>query len=79
MLKFLNPSNTFSLATKIINLTSSKSKIIYKELPLDDPKRRRPNIDKAKRNLNWIPKIQLDDGLDKTIRYFKENLLKEKV
>jgi UDP-glucuronate decarboxylase len=64
------------LAKKIIKLTDSKSKIIYKPLPEDDPKRRRPNIELANKELKWEPKIQLEEGLKKTINYF-ELLLKK--
>ena len=59
------------LAKKIIKLTNSKSKIIFKELPQDDPKQRQPDITVAKQKLNWQPKIKLQDGLIKTIEYFK--------
>ena len=63
------------LAKKIIKLTDSKSKIIYKPLPEDDPKQRQPNIKLAKRELKWEPKIQLEDGLKRTTSYF-DRLLK---
>jgi UDP-glucuronate decarboxylase len=59
------------LAEKVIELTNSKSKIIYKDLPGDDPKKRKPDISKAKKSLNWKPKISLNNGLNKTIDYFK--------
>lgn len=59
------------LAEKIIKLTKSKSKIIFNPLPQDDPTQRKPNIEYAKKILNWEPKIQLDEGLLKTIEYFK--------
>ena len=62
------------LAKKIIALTDSNSQIIYKELPQDDPHRRNPNIDKAIELIDWTPVIGLDDGLTRTIRYFKELL-----
>ena len=62
------------LAEIIINLTNSKSKLIFKDLPMDDPKQRKPNITLAKDKLNWIPKIQLKEGLPKTIKYFDEIL-----
>jgi len=68
-----NP-NEFSireLAEKVIELTGSKSKIIFQPLPSDDPKQRKPDIDLAKSKLNWEPKIQLEEGLKKTIAYFK--------
>ena len=62
------------LAEKIIDITGSHSKIIHKSLPSDDPKQRKPDITLAKEELDWEPKIKLEDGLVKTIRYF-ENLL----
>ncbi|TKX28198.1 NAD-dependent dehydratase [Campylobacter sp. MIT 12-5580] len=62
------------LAQKIIQKTGSKSKIIYKDLPADDPTQRRPDISLAKEKFNWEPKIELDEGLDKTIAFFKENI-----
>ena len=62
------------LAEIIIELTNSKSKIIYKDLPKDDPERRKPDITKAKHVLEWEPKISLEEGLKKTILYFKENI-----
>ena len=58
------------LAEKVINLTNSRSKIIYKDLPQDDPRQRQPNIDYAKEKLNWNPKVQLDKGLKATSDYF---------
>jgi UDP-glucuronate decarboxylase len=61
------------IAKKIITLTGSKSKLVYKTLPKDDPKKRRPNITLAKKKLNWQPKVKLNDGLKKTIEYFCEN------
>jgi UDP-glucuronate decarboxylase len=48
-----------------------KSKIIYKDLPQDDPKQRRPDITLVKENLGWEPKVNLDSGLVKTIDYFR--------
>jgi len=62
------------LAERVINLTGSNSKIIYKPLPEDDPKQRRPNIDLAKEKLNWSPKVELEAGLERTIAYFKESI-----
>jgi UDP-glucuronate decarboxylase len=59
------------LAEKVIKLTGSKSKIIYKPLPSDDPMMRKPDIDLARKELNWSPKLKLDEGLIKTIEYFK--------
>ena len=60
------------IAEKIIALTGSKSKIVYQPLPKDDPRKRRPDITLAKEKLNWQPKVKLDDGLKKTIGYFRE-------
>lgn len=59
------------LAELVIEKTKSKSKIIYKPLPTDDPTKRKPDITKAKETLGWEPKITLDEGLTKTIEYFK--------
>jgi UDP-glucuronate decarboxylase len=64
------------LAKEVLDLTGSKSKIVYKPLPGDDPKMRRPNIDLAKSALGWEPTIPLRQGLEKTIVYFEE-LLKD--
>jgi len=61
------------LATMVIRLTNSSSNIIYKELPKDDPKRRRPDINLAKSILDWSPIIDLETGLKKTINYFNHN------
>lgn len=55
----------------MIKLTGSKSKIVYKPLPADDSKQRRLKIVLAKKELNWEPKISLEEGLKKTIEYFK--------
>ncbi|MEA2113615.1 MAG: GDP-mannose 4,6-dehydratase, partial [Patescibacteria group bacterium] len=60
------------LAEKVFNLINSKSKIVYRPLPKDDPKQRQPNISLAKKELNWEPKIFLEEGLKKTIEYFKK-------
>ena len=59
------------LAEKVIALTESRSKIIYRPLPQDDPTQRKPIIDLAKKELDWAPTIALDEGLIKTIEYFK--------
>lgn len=64
------------LADKIIELTNSLSKIIYKDLPADDPRRRLPDISLAKEKLAWQPSYDWVDGLKKTIEYFKERLKK---
>lgn|GEM_PF-1392472 len=59
------------LAEKIIQLTGSSSQIIFKPLPEGDPLQRQPIIDLAKKELDWQPKVQLEEGLQKTIAYFK--------
>lgn len=58
-------------AKKIKKLTQSKSEITFKPLPKDDPKQRRPDISKAKKFLGWTPKVSVDEGLKKTIEYYK--------
>lgn len=62
------------LASKIIEITNSKSKLINKDLPQDDPKQRKPDITKAKTLLNWEPKVKLEDGLTKTIDWVSSQL-----
>lgn len=62
------------LAENIIRLTDSKSKITYQDLPQDDPLQRQPDITLAKEKLNWEPKINLEEGLKKTIEYFKQHI-----
>jgi UDP-glucuronate decarboxylase len=71
-----NPSEftILSLANQIIELVGSKSRVIFKSLPSDDPTRRQPDIGLAKTKLGWDPKIQLKEGLERTIRYFREVL-----
>ena len=59
------------LAEKIIEITKSNSDIIYRPLPQDDPIQRQPDISYAKAELNWQPKVQLKEGLKRTISYFK--------
>ena len=62
------------LAKEMLALTGSKSKIIFKPLPVDDPKIRQPDISKAKKMLGWEPKISREEGLRKTLLYFKDML-----
>ena len=62
------------LAEKTIKLTDSKSRIIYKPLPKDDPKIRCPDIGKAKKELSWLPQVSLEEGLINTISWFKNTL-----
>jgi len=94
ILKFMNTPDEFTgpvnlgnpfeisildLAKKIKNLTGSKSKIIFKPLPDDDPVKRKPDITLAKRMFDWSPKTDLDTGLLKTIKYFNNLLSKSNV
>jgi UDP-glucuronate decarboxylase len=62
------------LAELVLKLTQSKSKLSFQALPSDDPKQRKPDISLAQQELNWSPKIMLEDGLKETIRYFKHIL-----
>jgi UDP-glucuronate decarboxylase len=73
-----NPDNRTikELAEVILELTASTSTLTYKELPSDDPVRRQPNIDIARKELDWSPKVPLRDGLQRTIDYF-DNLLRK--
>lgn len=68
-----NPSefSILELARKIIELTGSKSEIVFKELPKDDPIKRKPDISLARERLGWEPKVELEEGLKETINYFK--------
>jgi nucleoside-diphosphate-sugar epimerase len=61
-------------AEQIIKATKSKSKIVFKPLPQDDPKQRKPDITKAKKLLKWEPKVKLADGLKDTIAYFRTKI-----
>jgi UDP-glucuronate decarboxylase len=69
-----NEFTILELAEKVIGLTDSKSKIIYKPLPSDDPMQRKPDISLAKDKLGWEPVVQLDEGLKKTINYFRTKI-----
>ncbi len=66
------------LAQKVLKITGSKSKLIHKPLPVDDPTQRCPDISLAKKTLGWQPRIQLDEGLEKTVAYFDKLLAGEK-
>jgi UDP-glucuronate decarboxylase len=63
-----------SLAEKVIKMTASPSKLVFRELPSDDPVRRRPDIALAKEKLGWVPTIDIDAGLVKTLEYFRQTL-----
>ncbi len=60
------------LAEKVIGLTGTKSRIVFKPLPYDDPAQRQPDISLAKKKLRWKPKVKLEDGLKETINYFRK-------
>ncbi len=67
-----NEMTLLQLAEKIMEMTGTKSKIEFKPLPVDDPKVRKPDITKARTKLKWEPKVSLEEGLKKTIAYFKD-------
>jgi UDP-glucuronate decarboxylase len=69
-----DPINMVGLATEVISLTRSKSKISYKPLPSDDPVNRIPDISKAIDEINWKPTISRSEGLVRTIEYFSQEL-----
>jgi UDP-glucuronate decarboxylase len=60
------------LAEKVLAITGSDSRIVYEPLPSDDPNQRRPDITKAKEALDWTPRVGLDEGLERTVAYFKQ-------
>jgi UDP-glucuronate decarboxylase len=62
------------LAEEVISLTGSKSRLIFKPLPIDDPKQRQPDISLAKKTIDWSPSVELESGLEKTISYFRAQL-----
>ena len=62
------------LAEKVLRLTGSRSRIVHRGLPADDPRRRKPDIGRARAALGWSPKVGLEEGLERTIRYFRELL-----
>ncbi len=70
-----NEFTIMQLAEKVLSLTGSKSKIVRLDLPSDDPQQRRPDITLARDFLGWEPVVQLDQGLEKTINYFKTKVL----
>ncbi len=61
-------------AVKIRDLAGSKSRVVFRDLPVDDPKVRQPDITRARRILGWEPKVSLDEGLERTIRFFQQKL-----
>lgn len=73
-----NEFTILELAETIIRLTNSKSKLVFNSLPKDDPQQRKPDISLAREKLDWSPKIELEEGLKKTIEYFDEILKRDK-
>ena len=76
-----NPSEytVVQMARLIIKLTGSRSKIIFRKLPVDDPKQRCPNIKLAKRTLDWQPQVGVEEGLRATIEYFRSFMVPKRV
>jgi dTDP-glucose 4,6-dehydratase len=72
-----NEISMLNLAKKIISITGSSSRIVNRKLPEDDPKVRRPDIRRARKYLSWSPEVPLDEGLRRTIEYFKDALRKK--
>jgi UDP-glucuronate decarboxylase len=66
-----------ALAERVIEMTSSRSQLVFKPLPADDPKQRQPDITLARQKLNWAPKVELRDGLQRTIDYFRSIIAAE--
>ena len=62
------------LAEKVIAMTSSKSKVVFEPLPQDDPTQRQPDISQATAELGWEPKVNLDEGLQPTVEYFRADV-----
>jgi dTDP-glucose 4,6-dehydratase len=71
-----NPSEMTiqQLAEEIIRITGSKSRVVHKALPVDDPKVRKPDITRARAILGWEPKVPLSEGLPRTLAYFRQKL-----
>ena len=74
-----NEFTILQLAEQVIDKTATSSEIIYEDLPVDDPTQRQPNIEKAKKFLDWNPEIDLNQGLDKTVAYFSRLIEKNQV
>jgi UDP-glucuronate decarboxylase len=67
-----NEFTILHLAELVVKMTRSKSKLVFKPLPSDDPRQRQPNISLAKEMLGWSPAVELEEGLERTVRYFKD-------
>jgi UDP-glucuronate decarboxylase len=68
------PVTMLTLAQEIISLTNSKSQVVFQDLPQDDPAMREPDVTRAKKLINWNPKINREEGLQKTIHYFRSQI-----
>jgi UDP-glucuronate decarboxylase len=71
-----NEFSMLELVEKVLQLVGGHSKLVYQPLPIDDPRQRQPNIALAKEKLDWVPEVQLEDGLKETIAYFRKLLAK---
>ena len=71
-----NEMSVLEFADKVIEIIGSESRIVFEELPVDDPKVRRPDISRAKEVLGWEPKVGLDEGLKRTVEYFRDDCFK---
>ena len=69
-----NEFTMLELAEKVLSIVGGPSRLVFKDLPQDDPRQRQPDISKAKSLLNWEPSVQLDDGLSETVKYFRHLL-----
>lgn len=69
-----NEFSILNLAQKVLQLTNSQARLVYQELPADDPIRRQPDISLAKEKLNWFPKVDMDQGLHLTIKYLQKQI-----
>ena len=67
-------SNAWRKFELIIKLTGSRSQLVHRPLPVDDPRQRRPDITRARTLLKWEPKVNLEEGLVKTVEYFRTKL-----
>jgi UDP-glucuronate decarboxylase len=72
-----NESTMLELAEQVLRVTESRSRLVFKPLPADDPKQRRPDITLARQHLAWEPKVSLEDGLKETVAYFRRILGKD--
>jgi UDP-glucuronate decarboxylase len=66
-----NEVTVLQLAETIVRMAGSKSKVVHRELPIDDPRQRQPDITRARSLLGWEPEVPLEDGLKRTLEYFR--------